>query len=194
MQAYDLASDLDRIETSLSNDSGAEWQTDSHLVIAVPVNSAKDGSQVGTLAVAWSLEQQQATVMSAIYTQLALAGGLLLALVVLLLFIVDRMVARPVRAVIEAIGRKIAEMDEISTAIALAVEEQGASTGEISSNSQQAAAGTQEVTTTIAEVNKAALETGTAANQVLQSAGDLAGQADQLRGEVDKFLETMNAA
>jgi len=36
---------------------------------------------------------------------------------------------------IENIGRKIAEMDEISTAIALAVEEQGASPGEINSNS-----------------------------------------------------------
>ena len=33
------------------------------------------------------------------------------------------------------IGRKITEMDEISTDIALAVEEQGASTGEINSNS-----------------------------------------------------------
>ncbi len=89
---------------------------------------------------------------------------------------------------------QIGEMDEISTALASAIEEQGAATGEISNNSQQAAAGTQEVSENIAAVNQAASETGAAASQVLQSAGDLAKQAELLRAEVDKFLVDVRAA
>jgi methyl-accepting chemotaxis protein len=85
-------------------------------------------------------------------------------------------------------------MDEISATIASAIEEQGASTGEISNNSQQAAAGTQQVSENIAAVNQAATETGAAASQVLQSAGELSKQGELLRAEVDKFLAEVRAA
>ena len=87
---------------------------------------------------------------------------------------------------IEGISRKIGEMDEISTVIASAIEEQGAATGEISNNSQQASQN-------IAGVNQAAMETGSAAAQVLNSAADLAKQSDA-RSEVQKFLTEVRAA
>ena len=87
-------------------------------------------------------------------------------------------------ATIEGISRKIGAMDEISTVIASAIEEQGAATGEISNNSQQASVGTQEVSQNIAGVNQAAMETGSAAAQVLNSAADLAKQSNALRSEV----------
>ncbi len=95
---------------------------------------------------------------------------------------------------IKGIGEKIAEMDEVTTAIASAIEEQGAATGEISNNSQQAALGTQEVSSNVAGVNQAASETGTAAGQVLESSGELSKQAEILRAEVDKFLTEVRAA
>jgi methyl-accepting chemotaxis protein len=95
---------------------------------------------------------------------------------------------------IQAIGKIIAEIDEISTGIAAAVEEQGAATGEIARNVQEAAAGTQEVSTNIAGVNAAAGETGRAAGEVLSSAGELNRQADSLKTEVDRFLAQVRTA
>ena len=94
---------------------------------------------------------------------------------------------------IQAIGKIIAEIDEISTGIAAAVEEQGAATGEISRNVQEAAAGTQEVSTNIASVNAAAAETGQAAGAVLASADELNGHADRLKVEVDRFVAEVRA-
>ena len=95
---------------------------------------------------------------------------------------------------IGSISVVIGKIDEFSTAIASAVEEQGASTREIATNVQQAAAGTQEVTGNIAQVNTAASETGQAANQVLSAADELAKQGDALRQQVNGFLKDIRAA
>ncbi len=85
-------------------------------------------------------------------------------------------------------------MEEISTQIAVAIEEQGAATGEISRNCQQAAAGTQEVSSNVAGVTQAASETGAAATQVLAATGNLTKQANLLRDEVDTFLRSVTAS
>jgi methyl-accepting chemotaxis protein len=95
---------------------------------------------------------------------------------------------------IQGIGATIAEVSQISAAIAAAVQEQGAATQEIARNVQQAAAGTREVTSNIVGVKEAATSTGAAAAQVLGAAGDLARQSDQLSGEVDHFLAGVKAA
>ena len=91
-------------------------------------------------------------------------------------------------AAIQGIGKTIGEINDIASAIAAAVEEQGAATQEIARNVEQAAAGTQEVSTNIAGVTLAASETGQAANQMLDSSGELSMQSDMLKSEVDKFL------
>ncbi len=95
---------------------------------------------------------------------------------------------------IQGITDTIAAIDDISTAIAAAVEQQAAATQEISRNVQQAASGTHEVTGNIERVSTAAGETGTAASQVLGAAGDLSRQADTLRHEVERFLIAIKAA
>jgi methyl-accepting chemotaxis protein len=95
---------------------------------------------------------------------------------------------------IEGIGSTITKISEIATAIASAVEEQGAATQEIARNVQQAAAGTSEVSTNITGVTQAAGQTGAASAQVLSTAGELAKQSEVLRGEVNKFLENIRAA
>ncbi len=89
---------------------------------------------------------------------------------------------------IESIARVIDRMNEISSAIASAVEEQGAATQEIARNTQEAALGTQRVSDTIGEVTMAANETGTAASQVLENANGLLGQADDLNEAIGRFL------
>jgi methyl-accepting chemotaxis protein len=89
---------------------------------------------------------------------------------------------------IEGIARTIARIDEISTAIASAVEQQGAATQEISRNIQQAAQGTTEVSTNVAGVTRAAQHTGSASSEVLQAAEKLSRSGAHLKGEVESFL------
>jgi methyl-accepting chemotaxis protein len=95
---------------------------------------------------------------------------------------------------IEKIGSIIGEINDISTTIASAVEEQGVSTQEIARNVQQAAQGTQEVNSNITGVTEAANQTGSAATQVLASSGELSRQAETLRKEVDEFLAEVKIA
>jgi methyl-accepting chemotaxis protein len=95
---------------------------------------------------------------------------------------------------IQSIGGTIGEINEISTAIAGAVEQQGAATLEIARNTQQAAKGTEQVTSNIGSVSQAASETGAAAAQVLASSEQLGRQSETLRGQVNQFLERIRAA
>ncbi|MGO1119482.1 methyl-accepting chemotaxis protein [Rhodovibrionaceae bacterium A322] len=95
---------------------------------------------------------------------------------------------------IQSIGQVIEQMNEISSAISAAVEQQGATTQEIASTMALAASGMQQVSSNIGGVSQAADETGGAANQVLDASGELAQQAEALRGEVDAFLMKVRAA
>ncbi|WP_146604378.1 methyl-accepting chemotaxis protein [Rhodoplanes roseus] len=94
---------------------------------------------------------------------------------------------------IKEIGGTIGQIAEIASAIAAAVEQQGAATGEIARNVQQAAKGTDEVARHITDVNRGASETGTASGQVLASAKELAQDGARLRQEVGKFLAAVRA-
>ena len=95
---------------------------------------------------------------------------------------------------IQTIGGTIGTMNEIATAIAAAVDEQGAATTEIARNIQQAATGTGQVSSSILGVNETAAETGAASAQVLSAADGLAQQAEKLRREVGVFLGRVRAA
>ena len=95
---------------------------------------------------------------------------------------------------IAGIGADIGALNEISMAIAAAVEQQYQSTSEISRNIQEAASGTREISGTIAGVSEAAQHTGEAADQVLGSSNDLAGKADHLSAEIDQFLQDVKSA
>jgi methyl-accepting chemotaxis protein len=97
-------------------------------------------------------------------------------------------------AAIQGIGGTIEQISRISTAIASAIEEQGAATQEIARNTQEAARGTEQVSATISGVNQAASETGTAATQVLASAEQLGRQSEIIRRDVGTFLDKIRAA
>ncbi|MCP1740827.1 methyl-accepting chemotaxis protein [Bradyrhizobium japonicum] len=88
----------------------------------------------------------------------------------------------------------IAEIDQIGTAIAAAIEEQGSATREISRSVQEAARGTQEVNTNISGVQRAADDTGAAAREVLGAAEQLSTQSRDLAGQFDRFLGEVRAA
>lgn len=95
---------------------------------------------------------------------------------------------------IQGIGRIIGEIDDVTTTIAAAVEEQGAATREIARNIQHAAGGTSEVSSNIVGVSTASAEAGAAAGEVLSASDALRREADMLRGEIDAFLNDMRAA
>ncbi|MBR0905890.1 methyl-accepting chemotaxis protein [Bradyrhizobium liaoningense] len=95
---------------------------------------------------------------------------------------------------IKEISSTIERLSEISSAIAAAVEEQGAATQEIARNVQQAAQGTQQVSSNITDVQRGATETGTASSQVLSAAQMLSNDSNRLKTEVGKFLTNVRAA
>ncbi|MCW2243336.1 HAMP domain-containing methyl-accepting chemotaxis protein [Azospirillum canadense] len=94
---------------------------------------------------------------------------------------------------IRDITATIASVNETSSSIASAVEEQQAATSEISRNVEQAARGTQEVATNIAGVSQAAQEAAHAAEQVLNEASELSRQSELLDKGVVGFIAKVRA-
>ncbi len=89
---------------------------------------------------------------------------------------------------IGTITEVISRLNEISTSIASAVEQQGTATEEIARNVQQAAAGTLAVSANIVDVTRAAADSSASAAQVLASAHTLAAESTALKTQVDAFL------
>ena len=95
---------------------------------------------------------------------------------------------------IASIGDTISNINEITSAIAAAVEEQGAATQEIARNVEQASERTTTVTTDIGGVNSSVDETGQAAHQVQEAVHALGGQSNALKQVVETFLDEVKAA
>ena len=89
--------------------------------------------------------------------------------------------------VIAEVGRIIAQMHDISTTIASAVEEQTATTKEIARNVSEAALGESHVTENITSVALAARTTSGGAQSTQTAAGELAGMAAELQRIVGVF-------
>ncbi|MBV9773374.1 MAG: hypothetical protein JO040_05465 [Gemmatimonadetes bacterium] len=88
---------------------------------------------------------------------------------------------------IQEIDRIIRRINEISTSIAAAVEEQSAATGEIARNVNEAARGTDEVARSITGVGRAADDTAGGAAQSQAASDQLAGVARELEELVGAF-------
>ena len=95
---------------------------------------------------------------------------------------------------IRDIGTTIGEINEISSTIAAAVEEQGVVTLDIAQNTQQAATGAMAVSSDITVVAQAAEETGLTAAHVLDAASDLSQKARMLRHDVGVFLNSIRTS
>jgi len=98
-----------------------------------------------------------------------------------------------VRSMTEIV-RVIANIKDIASSIAGAVDEQGTATTEIARNCQQAATGTHQVTENISGVGHAAEMTGTASTQLMTLSDGLSGQAADLRNVVETFVRDFAAA
>jgi methyl-accepting chemotaxis protein len=97
-------------------------------------------------------------------------------------------------AAIKEIGAVIDKMNEISTTIAGAVEEQNAATGEISRNVGEAARGTAEVSSNIASITQVAQEVGQTAEAINEASSQLSVESERLNLAVSEFLQKMRAS
>ncbi len=94
------------------------------------------------------------------------------------------------KGAVDAIGTisgVINQINDISSTIATAVEEQSATTNEMSRNVADAAKGASEITRNIAGVSQAAQGTSTSAQESMKAAHKLAEMSTELRGLVDQF-------
>jgi methyl-accepting chemotaxis protein len=94
---------------------------------------------------------------------------------------------------ISGISTVINKVQEISSSIASAVEQQAATSQEIARNLEQVARGTEDVSRNISGISMAAATTQAAASQVNASASGLASYSEVLRAEVDRFLANVRA-
>ena len=95
---------------------------------------------------------------------------------------------------IEHISTVIRQIDEFTTAIAAAVEEQATATQEIARNVAEASRGTSDVTSNIAQVKGGANETGSASRSVLSASEELSQHAGRMRETVQSFIAAIKAA
>ena len=95
---------------------------------------------------------------------------------------------------IEQIRGVMSKVDEFTTGIAAAMEQQSAAIQEVARNSHDAARGTEEVFCNMEGVKQAAGESGQAAAAVLTAADELSRQSEGLREELQRFLRQIRAA
>jgi methyl-accepting chemotaxis protein len=95
---------------------------------------------------------------------------------------------------IKVIGGIIGEVNEVATAIAAAVEEQGAATQEITRSTQHAAQGTKNVSENITGVKTDAGTAAAAAENVKLASEVLETQSQRLSSQVTEFLGKIRAA
>jgi methyl-accepting chemotaxis protein len=97
-------------------------------------------------------------------------------------------------AAIQTIGGIIGEVNEVATAIAAAVQQQGAATQEITRSTQYAAQGTKNVSDNITGVKADADAAAGAADNVKQASETLETQSRELGHQVSDFLGKIRAA
>ncbi|WP_419796652.1 MAG: methyl-accepting chemotaxis protein [Terasakiella sp.] len=92
---------------------------------------------------------------------------------------------------ISAISQIMGQISEYASAIAAAVEQQGAATQEISDSVQRAASGTQEVSSNVTAVSEASNALREEANSLLTASNEMLSLSNLLKAEVVDFLSTV---
>ncbi|MFD2262769.1 methyl-accepting chemotaxis protein [Lacibacterium aquatile] len=95
-----------------------------------------------------------------------------------------RSVSAQVIELVQRTGQQVLRIDEVASAIAVAIEEQMAATNEISRNVAETASAARLVATEIASVSSEANQTGAIASDVQQVAQAVAGDIADLRGAI----------
>jgi methyl-accepting chemotaxis protein len=94
---------------------------------------------------------------------------------------------------VREIGNAVRDINDVTSNIAGAVDQQDAATREISVNAQMAAQGNEILVVNIGSLSDAIGETNKAATSVLSTSSDLTSTAEILSREVDKFFYNLRA-
>ena len=94
---------------------------------------------------------------------------------------------------VENIGRTIAEISDVSTAIAAAMEEQAAATQEIARNVAESSEAVNEVTTRMAGVSAEAMRTGAEVQALRGGTAAVAGDVSAMQGALVRVIRTSMA-
>ncbi|GAA0593272.1 bacteriohemerythrin [Caenispirillum bisanense] len=95
---------------------------------------------------------------------------------------------------IDRVSGIIREIDEISSNIAAAVEEQGAATAEIARGAEHTATATQSVVEVMDDLRNAAEDSGRVAKDIAASSQQISNQSTKLKQEVREFLTSVSSA
>jgi methyl-accepting chemotaxis protein len=96
-------------------------------------------------------------------------------------------------AAVREIGTSMRGINEVTSAIAGAVEEQGVATREISQNAQMAAQVNETLAANISSVNHAIVATKDSSGSVLSASEQLGAEADRLARAVTQFFDDLRA-
>ncbi len=121
---YDLSNALEMDREALAKGEMVTVMTADHHVVIAPVVMGKEKQPIGTLAVAWSRERVRGQIALAMTGQISLAALILLGLIGLLTFLLNRIVTNPVKAIRVAMDRQKAG-DRAARAPSLANDEIG---------------------------------------------------------------------
>ena len=95
----DLTDAIERGGASLKEGKLTSWSVPGAYVVATPVLSGKKQDRVGTLTVAWSTQAAETAVQSATVTGLVSSAVVLVVLVGLMLFLINRQVSNPLQTI-----------------------------------------------------------------------------------------------
>ena len=94
---------------------------------------------------------------------------------------------------VREIGAAMRGINEVTSAIASAVEQQGVATKDISANAQMAAQVNETLATNISSVNRAMAQAKDSSGKVLSASEHVAGEADRLARAVTQFFDNLRA-
>src|SRR5882757_2126665 len=94
---------------------------------------------------------------------------------------------------VREIGNAVREINDVTSNIAGAINQQDAATREISANAQSAAQGNETLVINIGSLSEAMGKTSTAAESVISASGELTAMAQTLSREVDAFFRSLRA-
>ena len=101
-------------------------ETPTHLIVAVPVMSLRGTKVIGALAIAWSLDAQNAAVSKALRNQTIVALVVMILLLGILAVLLRRMVVRPILGITEVMRRLAAGETGVAIPAAARKDEIGA--------------------------------------------------------------------
>ncbi len=102
---YDLKDALASAPDVMAKGETAVTETGSHLVVTVPVKNLRGNKVIGAVAIAWSLQQQNARIAATVRAQTLVAVGVMAVLIGLLAWLLQRLVVKPLGRMIDAMDR-----------------------------------------------------------------------------------------